>query len=296
MILVIGNVVVDISYDVPSLPRSGETLVASRMVTDVGGKGFNQAVVCHRSGSSVRLVAAVGNDPEGQLIKDKVSDCGLALSDLALEEGASDRSIIYVSETGENCIVSTTGMTQSLTIDNAKHLLNGLKPQDTLLLQGNLTANMTETALRQAHSQGARTIVNPAPITFDYQRLWPMIDIAVVNEVEGEILTKASDADGVAKRLLDFGVQLVLVTLGRGGVFLCDADDGRQLKAPAVQAVDSTGAGDVFCGVVAAAFDQGMNVETACRWAVDAASLSVTRRGTLSAFPSKSELSDLRPI
>ncbi|MEL6963730.1 MAG: ribokinase [Pseudomonadota bacterium] len=296
MILVIGNVVVDISYDVPSLPRSGETLVASSVVTDVGGKGFNQAVVCHRSGSSVRLVAAVGNDPEGQLIKDNVSDCGLTLPDLAQQEGATDRSIIYVSDTGENCIVSTTDMTRSLAIDDAEPLLKALTPDDTLLLQGNLTETMTETVLRQACSQGARTIVNPAPITFDYQRLWPLIKVAVVNEIEGEILTKASDADGVAKRLLDFGVELVLVTLGRDGVFLCDANDGRQLKAPAVQAVDSTGAGDVFCGVVAAAFDQRMNAETACRWAVSAASLSVTRRGTLRAFPSNSELSDLRPI
>ena len=295
MILVIGNAVVDFSYDVSSLPRSGETLVASRMAIDVGGKGFNQAVVCQRAGSDVHLIAAVGKDHEGMLLQDKVSECGLDPSDLVLKRGVSDRSIIYVTDTGENCIVSTTDMARSLTIDNAKRLLNRLTPEDTLLLQGNLTAGLTEAALRQARRQGARTIVNPAPITFDYQRLWTLIDVAIVNEIEGEILIGVSEADVAAKGLMGFGVQLVLVTLGREGVLFCDANQGKRIEAPSVRAVDSTGAGDVFSGVFAAAMDQGMGPEFACRWAVAAASLSVTRRGTLSAFPSDRELSDLRP-
>ena len=295
MLLVIGNVVVDISYDVPTLPRTGETLVASGMVTDVGGKGFNQAVVCHRSGSDVHLIAAIGNDAEGTLIKSKASKIGFAHSDLVLRDGISDRSIIFVADNGENCIVSTTEKALSLTIDDVEPFLEGLTSADTLLLQGNLTWEMTESALRRARSRGARTLVNPAPITFEYKKLWRLIDVAVVNEVEGEVLTGASGADAAAEGLLGFGVQHVLVTQGRDGVLFHDASQSRRIEAPSVPAVDSAGAGDVVCGVLAAALDQGMAPEPACRWAVAAASLSVTRRGTLSAFPSDRELSDLKP-
>ena len=295
MILVIGNVVVDISYDVPALPRAGETVVASGVVADVGGKGFNQAVVSLRSDSSVRLIAAVGNDTEGALIKEKVSECGFEASDLVLQEGSSDRSIIYVAGSGENCIVSTAERAQSLTVDDAKPLLERLTAADTLLLQGNLTLDVTETLLRLARAHRARTIVNPAPINFDYRKLWALIDVAIVNEIEGEILTGAGEAEAVAEGLQGFGAQLALVTLGRDGALLRDANQSRRIEAPSVQAVDSTGAGDMFSGVIAAALDQGLAPEPACRWAVAAASLSVTRRGTLRAFPSDCELNDLKP-
>jgi ribokinase len=295
LILVIGNVVVDISYDVPTLPRAGETLVASGMVTDIGGKGFNQAVVCQRSGSKVHLIAAIGNDAEGALIESKAPNLGLARSDFVLRDGISDRSIIFVADNGENCIVSTTEKALSLTIDDVEPFLEGLTSADTLLLQGNLTLEMTKSALRRARSRGARTLVNPAPITFDYQELWRLIDVAVVNDVEGEVLTSARGADAAAERLLSFGVQHVLVTRGRDGVLFRNASQRHRIEAPSVPAVDSAGAGDVVCGVLAAALDQGMAPLPACRWAVAAASLSVTRRGTLSAFPSDRELSDLKP-
>lgn len=292
---VIGNVVVDLSYDVPALPRAGETLVASGMVLDVGGKGFNQAIVSRRSGSHVHLIAAIGNDTEGRLIKDKVSDYGFERAVLVLQEGASDRSIIYVADTGKNCIVSTTERALSLTVDDVEPMLERLTPADTLLLQGNLTLEMTGTLLRLARSRGVRTIVNPAPITFDYRKLWPLIDVAIVNEVEGEILTGVDEVEAVAEGMLAFGVQLVLVTLGQDGVLFRDSSQSRRIEAPSVQAVDSTGAGDVFCGVFAAALDQGLPIEPACRWAVAAASLSVTRRGTLTAFPTDREIGNLKP-
>ena len=271
-------------------------MVASAMATDIGGKGFNQAVVCHRSGTNVHLVAAIGQDAEGMWIKDRVSDCGLEHAGLVVQEGLSDRSVIYVADNGENCIVSTTDRARSLTIDIVEPALERLTPADTLLLQGNLTFGMTEALLRQARNRKARTFVNPAPITFDYQELWPMIDVVVVNDLEGDVLTGAKGVSAAAEALLGFGVQLVLVTCGRDGLLLCDADQCHRIDAPSVPAVDSAGAGDVVCGVLAAALDQGMALEPACRWAVAAASLSVTRRGTLSAFPSHHELSDLRSL
>jgi ribokinase len=140
-----------------------------------------------------------------------------------------------------------------------------------------------------------RTIVNPAPITFDYQPLWPLIDVAIVNEIEAAALTEAKDVESATARLLSFGARLAVVTLGEAGALVSNGDDCIRIEAPPVSAVDSTGAGDVFSGVLAAALDEGMAPESACRWAVAAASLSVTRHGTLNSFPSDNELLALRP-
>jgi ribokinase len=121
-----------------------------------------------------------------------------------------------------------------------------------------------------------------------------MVDLAVVNEVESKILTGQGDARAGAEALRQFGVGAVVTTLGPEGARLLGDDGERSLPAPEVEAVDTTGAGDVFCGVLAAALDARLGLEAALRWAVAAASLSVTRRGTASSFPSREELVRLR--
>ncbi len=295
MILVIGNAVVDVSHRVPALPLPGETIVASAKSLDVGGKGLNQAVAARRAGSAVRLLAAVGSDAEGWQIKERMAMNGLETGNLVLQDGASDGSSIYVAESGENSIVSTTDRARSLGVDDAEPLLRSLTGADTLLLQGNLSARTTEACLHRARKKGARSIVNPAPITFDYRPLWPFIDVAIVNEIEAVALTEAKSIESAAARLLSFGAGRAVVTLGKAGALIDSGDGCIRIEAPAVSAVDSTGAGDVLCGVLAAALDHGMAPEPACRWAVAAASLSVTRRGTLNSFPSADELQALRP-
>jgi ribokinase len=295
MILVIGNAVVDVSHRVPALPRPGETVVASAKSKDVGGKGFNQAVTVHRAGSTVRFLAAVGSDVDGERIEEQLALNGLGTDDLIVQDGVSDGSSIYVAETGENSIVSTTDRARSLGIEEAETLLRSLTTADTLLLQGNLSPQTTEACLHHARDKGVRTIVNPAPISFDYLPLWPLIDVAIVNEIEAAALTETPDIEAAAARLSSFGIDLAVITLGKAGALIGSGDDGIRIEAPAVSAVDSTGAGDVFCGVLAAALDQGIAPKAACHWAVAAASLSVTRRGTLSSFPSADELQALRP-
>ena len=110
----------------------------------------------------------------------------MQVADLIIRDGPSDHSVIYVGGKGENCIVSTTGMAASLNIEEIDPLLEALGPDDTLLLQGNLPMALTRTCLERARGRHVRTFVNPAPITFDYDDLWPLIDVAVVNQVEGD--------------------------------------------------------------------------------------------------------------
>ena len=98
MIGVIGNAVLDLSYEVPALPRSGETILASAPKIDIGGKGLNQAIVSHRAGSLVRLAAVIGNDAHGKLIEKQIMEDGMQVADLIIRDGPSDHSIIYVGE------------------------------------------------------------------------------------------------------------------------------------------------------------------------------------------------------
>ncbi len=295
MIGVIGNAVLDLSYEVPTLPRSGETILASAPEVDIGGKGLNQAIISHRAGSLVRLAAAIGNDAHGRLIERQIIEDGMQVADLIIRDGPSDHSIIYVGVGGENCIVSTTGMAASLNVGEIDPLLEALGPDDTLLLQGNLSIALTRACLERACARHVSTLVNPAPITFDYGDLWSMIDVAIVNQIEGNVLTGSAEPETIVSRLRMFGVDHAVVTLGEAGALLGYADQLIQINAPTVRPVNSTGAGDVFCGVVAAALDQGMAPEAACRWAVAAASQSVTRHGTIGSFPSNETLQALKP-
>ena len=161
-------------------------------------------------------------------------------------------------------------------------------------MQGNLTRETTTFCLRRARAAGARTLLNPAPVAFKYENVWPEVDLAIVNEVESQILTGLADPVAAALALRKAGVGTVVTTLGSEGARLIDREGERFVAAPAVEALDTTGAGDVFCGVLAAATASRVEREAALRWAVAAASLSVTRRGTSSAFPSPEELARLR--
>jgi ribokinase len=295
LILVIGNAVTDLSYPVQAVARAGETVLATGPVLDVGGKGLNQAVMARRAGSQVRLLAVIGSDAHGERIEQQLRAEGIDAANLLRREGLSDHSIIQVGRDGENAIISVTSMARSLGRDQTEPLLDRLGPADSLLLQGNLTREVTEACLIRTRRRAVRSVVNPAPIAFDYQPLWPLIDVAILNQIEATTLTGESAPEAAARRLRAFGVGLVAVTLGRAGALLAHEDRLERIAATAVTAVDSTGAGDVFSGVFAAGLDQGLTPGTACRWAVAAASRAVTRPGTLRAFPERSALSAFRP-
>ena len=292
---VVGNAVLDITFELDRLPQPGETLLARARRTDVGGKGLNQAIVARRAGAAVTFVAPIGQDAEAGLIRERISGEGLSTEGLIAGPGPSDQSIIHLDRAGENMIVSTAAQARSLTPEALLPRLAGLGAGDLLLMQGNLTRAATEACLSRARAAGARTLLNPAPIDFDYGGLWPLVDFAIVNEGEARQLGGHRETADAAARLLSAGAGAVVVTLGPAGAFVLLRE--RQaffVEAPQVTAVDTAGAGDVFCGVLAAALADGLPAVDGMRWAVAAASLSVTRPGTSSAFPGAAELARLR--
>jgi ribokinase len=292
-VVVVGNAVVDIAYRVERLPGLGETVLARERTVDVGGKGLNQAIMAHRAGAGVRFCAPLGSDAAAGLIRTRLEAEGLSTGWLVPVPCPSDESIIYVARSGENCIVSTDEAARRLAPADAVGVLAGMARGDVLLLQGNLSLEVTGMCLARAHVAEATTILNPAPIAFDTTDLWPMVDIAILNQIEAQMLTEKVHAAATAA-LRSRGVSKVVLTLGAEGALVHDATGPPQrVSAPAMIALDTTGAGDVLAGVVAAAIDRGLSLTSGVRWAVAAASRKVTRHGTSSGFPTSDELAAL---
>jgi ribokinase len=292
-VLVIGNAVLDIAYRVPRLPKPGETLLATARTVDLGGKGLNQAIAARRASAQVRLLAPVGRDPAAVRIREALTAEGIDPGLLVAGEAPTDESVIWVAEDGENAIVSIAEAAHGLRPTNVA-AVSGLGPADTLLMQGNIPLVTTAYCLDIARRRGARLVVNTAPLVPGAELLVPMADVLVVNVGEAAGLSGARDPVAATEALVARGAASVVVTLGAAGVHLFANGAHHQVPTLRVKAVDTTGAGDVFTGVLVAALDAGADLPAAAAWAARAAALKVTRRGTVAGFPTAAELAALR--
>jgi ribokinase len=291
---VVGSAMVDVAYRVDRLPRPSESVLARARTVDAGGKGLNQAIIAHRAGAEVRYCAGLGRDPAAAIIRARLEADGLSTAWLVSVPCATDESIVYVARSGENCIVSTDMAAKQLAPTDVEDVLMGLAPGDVLLVQGNLSREVTVVCLTRARAATATTIVNPAPIDFDYAGLWPLVDVVILNQIEARMLTGEVGIDAASAVLRSRGAGNVLLTLGSEGALVREGQEPAQrVRAPAVSVVDTTGAGDVLAGVVAAGIDRGLPLMPVVRWAVAAASHKVTRPGTSSGFPTSEELAAL---
>ncbi|MFO1070141.1 MAG: PfkB family carbohydrate kinase [Geminicoccaceae bacterium] len=278
-ILVVGNAVVDRIYRTNRLPAPGETLLAATAERQFGGKGLNQAVAAARAGAEVRLLAAIGDDADGDAIAAYAAAEPLA-AELVRLPGRSDESVILVGRDGENLIVSTAARSQALPQAAVTGALESAASGDLLLVQGNLAEATTRDLLREAGRRGLRRMANAAPLAFAWDELQAEVDLLVVNSVE-------------AGQLGSLTAAAVVVTAGAEGATLIEAGRRIRIEAPRVDAADTTAAGDVLCGVLAAMVDRGMPLPDAVAVAVRAASLKVGRKGTSAGLPSARELREL---
>lgn len=246
-----------------------------------------------RTGVAVMLCAALGTDTDGSTVRQRLAAEGLDLRFLLEREGATDTSIVYLLPSGENVIVSSHAMAASVDPEDAAPALDELQAGDVLLMQGNLSLETTRYCLQAARKRRARATLNPAPIQDGHETLWPYVDVLVVNEVESAALTGFTEPDRAAQAMLSKGAGAVITTLGAKGARVVDLQETVTIAAQPVAAVDTTGAGDVVCGVIAGGLAAGLSVPSAAQLGVRAATLSVTRRGTLRAFPTRQELATL---
>jgi ribokinase len=253
-VCVVGSVNMDIGFDVDALPRPGETALATSARSTPGGKGANQAVAAARAGAQVQFVGAVGDDPAAAVLRDHLNDNGVGTDGLLTVPGPSGNAAVIVDSSGENIIVVAPGANGRLATDAAA-LRELVTDCDVLLLQLEIPVATATAAARQAHSAGAIVILNASPSGGDKDELAELAevtDVLVVNETEA-----AHWVWPVAHRV---------TTLGAGGASYSGDDAEFAVASPAVNALDTSGAGDVFAGVLAAgwAVDRHRAMRRAC--------------------------------
>lgn len=290
-VVVFGNATVDLIFNLARWPSEGETVLADAMVQSAGGKGLNQAVAAARFGVPVRLLAPVGHDVHAAFLQDVCStEEGLSPTWIT-RDLPTDISTIWIADRGENVIVSSAQCVRSVSAADATALLCDLSPGDILLLQGNLTAETTAAALREARDRDVYIILNTAPIWWNMEEVMPLCHLVICNEPEAKELGAGDDASRRELRR-KFGIDLI-VTLGRRGAQGVFSDGDAHYPAVPVKAVDTSGAGDLTVGAIAASLQMGRAISDAVQIGMRAAALCVTRPGTLSSFPSASEIEKL---
>jgi ribokinase len=296
---VVGNCTIDLILSVDRFPAPGETLIARGLRRELGGKGVNQAVVARRFAAETRLTAALGRDADGDWAASALAAEGLDGSTLMRVAAPTDLSLISVAPDGENTIVSTALAADALTPEMALAALAGALPGDWLIVQGNLSFATTQAALAAARAAAVQTLLNPAPVRWPADGLWPLCDVAVVNRVEAVVCARTADPEAAAMILTAAGARAAVVTLGADGVCWQSGEAHGVRRAEPVAAIDAAGAGDSFCGALCAALASGLTFAHAIDVASRAAALCVSRRGTHASFPTSAEaeaiLRDIAP-
>ena len=289
MIFVLGNICRDTTFYVDRMPAAGETINAVRTMSGLGGKGLNQAIAAHRSGSEVKLIAATGDDWSAA----DEAIAGAAGFEFAVvrKSGPSDFSSILVSESGENLVVTNAAQAEALVIEDVNGNLN-LRGGDLLLLQCNLRPEITRQAIERARRAGARIILNPAPYKSWARSLENLVDVIVMNAQEARSWTgEAEPLQAIAK----IDTPLVIVTLGGNGCVVKRSGASPQhYKIPPADVVDTTGAGDTFVGVFASEWLKTQNHHQAVQLALATASVSVARQGAVASIPARHEIDKLK--
>lgn len=298
-VCVVGSANVDLTFKAPRLPRPGETLAGHGFHQGLGGKGANQAVLAARLGGRVRFVARVGDDTFGQECLRRYRGEGIDTEHVRLMTGQpTGVAAIVVDDAGGNCIVIVPGANAALSPDDVRQAAAVIQHSDVLLCQLEVPPATTLEAFRLARTSGVRTVLTPAPAANVPGELLQMCDLCLPNETEIELLTglRSGTLDQVtaaAEVLRQRGPQAVIVTLGERGALVLDGEGTHHLPAVAVQAVDTTGAGDAFSASVAVFWAAGLSIREAARRANAVAALTVTRPGAQAAFPSRREVEEL---
>lgn len=272
-------------------PGLGETVTGRSFEQQPGGKGANQALAASRAGADVRMVGAVGDDAFGRSIQAVLATDGVDTIGLAVTPVPTGTAHIVVDAQGGNSIVVVPGANATLRALSDEHRM-AIAACDTLMLQLELPLGVVVEAAQHARSHGIRVVLTPAPVVPLPSALLGCVDLLVPNEHEAARLTGHVEPAMAARALLDDGVSQVVVTLGERGCLYLGSESEAPVEEPAVavQAVDTTAAGDTFVGCLSVALGEGRALREALRWASVAAALSVQRLGASTSMPDRTDI------
>ena len=294
-ILVIGSSNTDMTAKTAELPRPGETVLGGVFTMGAGGKGANQAVAAQRLGGKVKFICKVGKDMFGDNSIAQYEKEGLDTSGILRSELPSGVALIYVDSHAENCIVVASGANGDLTEDDIEKSRKDLESCDILLLQLESPIPSVLKAAKIAHQAGKTVVLNPAPACPRPEELFRNIDLFIPNETElstfsGMPVTSQEEAQAAAKAMQAKGVGKLIVTMGSKGALICEGGPSVFVPAHKVKAVDTTAAGDTFCGALCVAISEGKSLKEAAEFACAASALTVQKMGAQNSIPYRKDL------
>ncbi|WP_305988876.1 ribokinase [Roseibium sp. MMSF_3544] len=294
MITVFGSINLDLVVSVLRLPTAGETVSGPDHQTFPGGKGANQALAARRAGASVRMIGAVGQDAFGELALANMREAGVDLSGVRTLPGASGLAFIGIDAAGENQIIVANGANARVEAD---WLSGCLDDGDTLVLQGEIPFAEVCSAIDRASRAGTRVFWNVAPVPDEsVLECLEQVNTLVVNESEAAAIAGSAGLSGTPEDFVErfaSPTRTVVVTLGANGVLAGTSDKRLGYTSPAIKAVDTTGAGDAFCGALAAALDADKPLERALKEGVAAGALACLATGAQSSAPQEKDIAGL---
>lgn len=295
-IVIVGSNMVDLVTYVDRMPKLGETLEAPEFQMGCGGKGANQAIAASRLGASVRMITRVGDDAFGPNTVKNFEDNGIDTSWVLTTEGSSGVAPIFVDEDSNNSILIIKGANNKLSPDDVKDASDEIASAKLMVLQLEVPLETVYTAIDTAAEHGVPVLLNPAPAVAELDPAYvAKCTYFVPNETElsllvGRDLVELDEIEAAAIELMaDSALEHLLVTLGSRGVLWVHDSQATLIESVAVDAVDSTGAGDAFIGSFAASLVAGADVEGAIAEANLYAAHSVTGKGTQTSYATKDE-------
>lgn len=291
-IVVFGSFAADLTSRASRLPRQGETVIGESFSSGPGGKGSNQAVAAHRAGGDTTMVTKIGKDMFGEMALDFYGKEGMNTEYVFMDEtNKTGTALIMVDEnTAENQILVVPGASGNITDGDIRKVEEVIVEADILLLQLEINLDAIEKILELAKKHGVLTVLNTAPVIELPEKIFSKVSIITPNEHEAECLTGIKvdcpeNAEKAADQLIARGVQTVLITMGKDGVYVKSGSRAEMINSIEVEAVDTTGAGDAFNGGFVTALSEGKDVFQAAKFANIVGALSVTKVGTAPAMP-----------
>jgi ribokinase len=312
-VCIVGSLNMDLVVRAPRIPHPGETVLGGGYRTFPGGKGANQAVAAARllgPLGRVMMIGCVGDDPHGGKLKSALETEKVDISRVLTrdpEQHPTGLALITVAEGGENTIVVSPGANASLSVQDIEDAKDVIAGCGVLLVQLEVPPSTVAAAVKIARDAGSAVILNAAPARLLPRELLKQVDVLVVNKTEAAILLgmdPAVDAARLAIRMPDLGAPTIVLTQGAQGAILAHKGRPRRMAAVAVQSVDSVGAGDAFCGALAASWptvhaairgkspDEFRLVEEAVRFATVAGAVATTKPGAMPSMPRREEVEE----
>lgn len=289
-VIVFGTINMDLYSKISRMPLEGETLSSEKYFHTPGGKALNQATAAARMGKTVSLIGKIGDDTYGDEIKAYLEKEGIVVDNIISDnEEHTGVSFVLMDRLGNNSIITNLGANKRLAVEEVMKPIKAASHAKVALLQLEMNKLTRGFIIKELHERGIKTILNLAPVVDISPDIRSLVDILIVNRVEAEQLTNQQITDyETAKKAANVlfleGNETVIITLGADGVLVSEGGESYIIKAPQVKAVDTTGAGDCFCGSLAA-FLLENDLKTAVQRAVEVASHSVLKVGTIDSIP-----------